>query len=193
MMKNMKEIRWHGRGGQGAKTAALLLGEAAVNAGKYVQAFPEYGPERMGAPVAAYDRIADEEILIHSPIINPDAVVVLDETLIDTIDVTKGLSDKDGVLIVNTPFTKEDVQKKLAWKGKVIVLDANKIALDTIGKPIPNTPMLGALVAATNIMDINNLITDTKYKLEKKFRTKPEIIEGNLQAIKRAYEEVKKQ
>lgn len=193
MMKNMKEIRWHGRGGQGAKTAALLLGEAAVNAGKYVQAFPDYGPERMGAPVASYDRIADEEILIHSPIINPDAVVVLDETLIDTVDVTKGLSEKDGVLIVNTPFTKEDVQKKLTWKGKVIVLDASKIALDTIGAPIPNTPMMGALVAATNIMDINHLIEDTKHKLEKKFRTKPEIIEGNLQAIKKAYEEVKKQ
>ncbi len=193
MMKNMKEIRWHGRGGQGAKTAALLLGEAAINAGKFVQAFPEYGPERMGAPVASYDRIADEEIPIHSPIINPDAVVVLDETLIDSVDVTKGLSEKDGVLIVNTPFTKEEIQKKLTWKGKIIVIDASKIALETIGKPIPNTPMMGALVAATNIMDINHLVEDTKHKLEKKFRTKPEVIEGNLQAIKRAYEEVIKQ
>jgi pyruvate ferredoxin oxidoreductase gamma subunit len=192
-MKNMKEIRWHGRGGQGAKTAALLLGEAAINAGKYVQAFPEYGPERMGAPVAAYDRIADDEITIHSPVIAPNAVLVLDETLIDSIDVAKGLPEKDGVLIINTPFSKEEIKKKFAWKGKVVVLDASKIAQETIGKPIPNTPMMGALVAATGIMDITHLIDDTKHKLEKKFRTKPEVIEGNLKAIRIAYEEVKKQ
>lgn len=192
-MKNMKEIRWHGRGGQGAKTAALLLGEAAINAGKYVQAFPEYGPERMGAPVAAYDRIADEEITIHSPVIAPNAVVVLDETLMDSIDVTKGLPEKEGVLIVNSAFPKEEIQKKITWKGKVIVIDGTKIAQETIGKPIPNTPMMGALVAATSIMDVTHLIDDTKKKLEKKFRTKPEVIEGNLKAIKNAYEEVKKQ
>jgi pyruvate ferredoxin oxidoreductase gamma subunit len=192
-MKNMKEIRWHGRGGQGAKTAALLLGEAAINAGKYVQAFPEYGPERMGAPVAAYDRIADTEITIHSPVIAPNAVLVLDETLMDSIDVTKGLPEKDGVLIVNTPFSSDEIKKKIAWKGKVVVIDASKIALDCIGKPIPNTPMMGALVAATAIMDITHLIDDTKHKLEKKFRTKPEVIEGNLKAIRVAYEEVKKQ
>jgi pyruvate ferredoxin oxidoreductase gamma subunit len=192
-MKNMKEIRWHGRGGQGAKTAALLLGEAAINAGKYVQAFPEYGPERMGAPVAAYDRIADDEITIHSPVIAPNAVLVLDETLIDSIDVTKGLPEKDGVLIINTPFSKEEIKKKFTWKGKVVVIDASKIAQDAIGKPIPNTPMMGALVAATGIMDITHLIDDTKHKLEKKFRTKPEVIEGNLKAIRTAYEEVKKQ
>jgi pyruvate ferredoxin oxidoreductase gamma subunit len=192
-MKNMKEIRWHGRGGQGAKTAALLLGEAAINAGKYVQAFPEYGPERMGAPVAAYDRIADTEITIHSPVIAPNAVLVLDETLMDSIDVTKGLPEKDGVLIVNTPFSKEDIKKKISWKGKVVVIDASKIAQESIGKPIPNTPMMGALVAATAIMDITHLIDDTKHKLEKKFRTKPEVIEGNLKAIRTAYEEVKKQ
>ena len=192
-MQNMKEIRWHGRGGQGAKTAALLLGEAAINAGKYVQAFPEYGPERMGAPVAAFDRIADKEITIHSPVITPNAVVVLDETLMESIDVTKGLSEKDGVLIVNSSFPKSEIQAKLTWKGKVVVIDGSKIAMETIGKPIPNTPMMGALVAATNIMDITHLIEDTKHKLEKKFRTKPEVIEGNLKAIRVAYEEVKKQ
>jgi pyruvate ferredoxin oxidoreductase gamma subunit len=174
-MKNMKEIRWHGRGGQGAK------------------AFPEYGPERMGAPVAAFDRIADAEITIHSPVIAPNAVVILDETLIDSIDVCKGLSEKEGVLIVNTAYPKEEIQKKISWKGKIVVIDASKIAQETIGKPIPNTPMMGALVAATGIMDITHLIEDTKHKLEKKFRTKPEIIEGNLKAIRMAYEEVKKQ
>lgn len=190
-MKNMTEIRWHGRGGQGAKTAALLLGEAAINAGKYVQAFPEYGPERMGAPVASYDRISDKEITIHSPVINPDAVLVLDETLMDSIDVTNGLLEKEGVLIVNTPFSKEDILKKINWKGKVIVLDASKIAQETIGRPIPNTPMMGALIGAIKIMDIDSLIEDTKHKLEKKFRSKPEVIEGNLNAIRQAYEEVK--
>ena len=190
-MKGMTEIRWHGRGGQGAKTAALLLGEAAINAGKYVQAFPEYGPERMGAPVASFDRISDKEITIHSPIIAPDTVLVLDETLIDSIDVCKGLPEKGGVLIVNTPYTKEETQKKITWKGKLIVIDASKIAVETIGKPIPNTPMMGALIGATGIMDINHLIEDTKHKLEKKFRSKPEVIEGNLKAIQRAYEEVK--
>ncbi|PKL91414.1 MAG: pyruvate synthase [Candidatus Goldiibacteriota bacterium HGW-Goldbacteria-1] len=190
-MKNMVEIRWHGRGGQGAKTAALLLGEAAVNAGKYVQAFPEYGPERMGAPVAAYDRIADEEITIHSPVIAPNVVAVLDETLMDSIDVTKGLP-ADGVLIVNTPFDKAEVEKRVNWKGKVVVIDASKIAQATIGKPIPNTPMIGALLGATNLMPLQAFLDDTKKKLEKKFKSKPEVIEGNLKAISLAYEEVKK-
>jgi pyruvate ferredoxin oxidoreductase gamma subunit len=190
-MKNMVEIRWHGRGGQGAKTAALLLGEAAVNAGKYVQAFPEYGPERMGAPVAAYDRIADEEITIHSPVIAPNVVAVLDETLMDSIDVTKGLP-ANGVLIVNTPFDKAEVEKRVNWKGKVVVIDASKIAQATIGKPIPNTPMIGALLGATNLLPLQAFLDDTKKKLEKKFKSKPEVIEGNLKAISIAYEEVKK-
>ena len=192
-MENMKEIRWHGRGGQGAKTAALLLGEAAINAGKYVQAFPEYGPERMGAPVASYDRIADAEITIHSPVMEPDIVLVLDETLMETIDVTKGLSEKEGVLIINTPYSREDIEKNLGWKGKVVVIDATKISEENIGRPIPNTPMMGALIGATGLMDIEHLLDDTKKKLEKKFRSKPEVIDGNLKAIKAAYEEVKGQ
>lgn len=193
MSENMTEIRWHGRGGQGAKTAALLLGEAVVSSGKYVQAFPEYGPERMGAPVAAYNRISANEILIHSPIINPDIVLVLDETLIDSIDVTKGLDENKGILIVNTPFSKEEIQKKLTWKGKLVVIDATKISLETIGKPIPNTPMMGALIAVSDFLSLDDFINDTKKKLEKKFKNKPGVIEGNINAIKRAYEEVKKQ
>jgi len=193
MSKNMMEIRWHGRGGQGAKTAALLLGEAAINAGKYVQAFPEYGPERMGAPVAAYDRISDKEITIHSPVIAPDVVLVLDETLTESVDVCKGLSEESGTLIVNTPYKKEDVLKRVNWKGKnLFTIDASKIAKENIGKPIPNTPMIGALIGATNLLPIDAFIEDTKHKLEKKFRTKPEVIEGNLQAIRVAFEEVKK-
>ncbi|MEI7640462.1 MAG: 2-oxoacid:acceptor oxidoreductase family protein [bacterium] len=190
-MKDMMEIRWHGRGGQGAKTAALLLGEAAINAGKYVQAFPEYGPERMGAPVAAFDRIASTEIFMHSPVLNPDVVLVLDETLTESVDVTKGLSEETGVLIVNTPYSKEEVLARVKWKGKkLIILDASKIALEYIGKPIPNTPMIGALIGATKILPIESFIEDTKKKLEKKFRSKPEVIEGNLKAIRAAYEEV---
>lgn len=193
MSQTMTEIRWHGRGGQGAKTAAMLLGEAAITAGKYVQAFPDYGPERMGAPVAAYDRISEKVITIHSPVIAPDAVAVLDETLIDSIDVTKGLSGEAGILVVNTPFTKEEIRAKLrGWKGKLVVVDASRIARENIGKPIPNTPMLGALVAATGIMKIDDLIEDTNKKLIKKFKNKPEVIEGNLKAIRAAYEEVKK-
>ena len=192
-MADMLEIRWHGRGGQGAKTAALLLGESAINVGgKYVQAFPEYGPERMGAPVASYDRISDEPIVIHSPVIEPDVVLVLDETLIDTVDVTKGLGDK-GIIIVNTPFTKDDIRAKLkGWKGeKLYTLDASKIAENNIGKPIPNTPMMGALMGATDLLDFKAFLDDTKNKLEKKFRTKPQVIEGNLKAIEDAYKEVK--
>jgi len=194
-MGDMMEIRWHGRGGQGAKTAALLLGEAAINVGgKYVQAFPEYGPERMGAPVASYDRIADEPIVIHSPVINPDVVLVLDETLMETVDVTKGLSEEDGILIVNTPFSKEDLQSRLKnWKGKKLyTIDASKIALETIKRPIPNTPMMGALLGATDLLDFKAFLEDTKKNLEKKFRTKPEVIGGNIKAIEAAYEEVKK-
>ena len=175
MSKDMMEIRWHGRGGQGAKTAALLLGEAAIAAGKYVQAFPEYGPERMGAPVAAYDRIAAKEITIHSPVLKPDVVLVLDETLI------------------NTPDSKEETKKRIKWNGsKIITIDASKIAQANIGRRIPNTPMIGALIGATLILPIEAFMEDTKKKLEKKFKSKPEVIEGNLKAIRQAYEEVRK-
>ncbi|MEI7542813.1 MAG: 2-oxoacid:acceptor oxidoreductase family protein [bacterium] len=193
MSKDMMEIRWHGRGGQGAKTAALLLGEAAISAGKFVQAFPEYGPERMGAPVAAFDRIASTEITIHSPVLAPDVVLVLDETLTETVNVTHGLSEETGILIVNTDNSKEEVKERTKWNGKnIITIDASKIAFANIGKPIPNTPMIGALIGATNILPIEAFMEDTKKKLEKKFKSKPEVIEGNLKAIRQAYEEVKK-
>jgi len=193
-MADMTEIRWHGRGGQGAKTAALLLGESAIKVGgKYVQAFPEYGPERMGAPVASYDRISSDPIVIHSPVIHPSVVLVLDETLMDTVDVTKGLPE-DGVLLINSPFSTDEVRTKVkGWKGKkLITLDASKIAEKNIGKPIPNTPMMGALIGATGLLDIKAFLEDTKKKLEKKFRTKPHVIDGNMKAIEEAYEEVKK-
>ena len=193
MSKDMMEIRWHGRGGQGAKTAALLLGEAVISAGKYVQAFPEYGPERMGAPVASYDRISEKPISVHSPVINPDVVLVLDETLMDSVDVTKGLSEETGTLIINSPYAKDEIKKVIGWKGsKLFTIDASKISEENIGRAIPNTPMIGALLGATNLMPLDAFLEDTKHKLEKKFRNKPEVIDGNLKAIRVAYEEVKK-
>lgn len=188
----MTEIRWHGRGGQGAKTAALLFADAALAQGKYVQAFPEYGPERMGAPVAAFDRMSDKPILLHSGVINPDIVVVLDPTLIDTVDVTEGIP-QNGTIIINTEKTPSDIKKDLNISGsiKVCTVDASTISKETIGREIPNTPMLGALIKVSGILDFNAMIDDTKKKLEKKFKSKPEVIEGNIKAIERAYKEVK--
>ncbi len=191
-MSKIFEIRWHGRGGQGAKTAALLFGDAALSTGKYIQAFPEYGPERMGAPVQSFNRLSDEPIYVHSAVQNPNVVVVLDPTLIKSIDVTHGLID-DGVIIINTPKSPEDMRKSLGIKDtqKIFTVDASKIALETIGKEIPNTPMLGALVKATSLLDFNEMLKDVEHKLEKKFRGKEAIIKGNVESIKRAYEEVK--
>ena len=190
-MEEMFEIRWHGRGGQGAKTAALLFGDAAVSTGKYIQAFPEYGPERMGAPVASFNRISSKPIRIHSGITNPDVVVVLDVSLIEQVNVLEGLEPEKGILIVNTSETPEEIKKKLNFNGRVYTVDATKISIETIGRDIPNTPMMGALVKVTGLIDINELLQDTKKKLEVKFRHKPEVIEGNLKAIERAYNEVK--
>jgi len=191
-MKELTEIRWHGRGGQGAKTAALLFADAALAQGKYVQAFPEYGPERMGAPVAAFDRVSAKPILLHSGVTSPDIVVVLDPTLIDTVDVTEGIP-QNGTIIINTEKTPADIKKdiNIGTSIKVYTIDASTISKETIGREIPNTPMLGALIKATGILDFNAMVDDTRKKLEKKFKSKPEIIEGNIKAIERAYKEVK--
>lgn len=191
-MKEVTEVRWHGRGGQGAKTAALLLADAALASGKYIQAFPEYGPERMGAPVASFDRLSSKPIFLHSAVINPDIVVVLDPTLIDSIDVAEGVQD-GGTIIVNTDKLAADVRKWLKVPGgiKVFTVDASRISVETIGRDIPNTPMLGALIKATGLLDFKEMLEDTKKKLEKKFKSKPEVIEGNIKAIERAYSEVK--
>ncbi|PKN01571.1 MAG: pyruvate synthase [Elusimicrobia bacterium HGW-Elusimicrobia-1] len=191
MSEKIIEIRWHGRGGQGAKTAALLFGEAVLSTGKYIQAFPEYGPERMGAPVQAFNRISDHPILIHSAITNPKYVIVLDETLMGPIDVTAGMG-AEAVIIVNTERTKEDVAATLGLKpSQVHVINATKIARDTIGLPIPNTPMLGALVKIIEGLSLDDILDDTRKKLTKKFRHKPQVIEGNMASIKKAYDEVK--
>ena len=189
-MDSTVEIRWHGRGGQGAKTAALLFGEAALSLGKNIQAFPEYGPERMGAPVASFNRISSEPITLHCLITNPSIVVVLDPTLLVSVDVTAGLLE-DGKIIVNTRQCPEDVRKQLKLKaGKVFTVDASGISKATIGREIPNTPMMGALAKVSAILDFDLMLKDTEDKLKKKFASKPEIIKGNMEAIKRAYNEV---
>jgi len=190
-MAKLTEIRWHGRGGQGAKTAALLFGEAVLSQGKHMQAFPEYGPERMGAPVQSFNRISDQPITLHCHVTSPQIVVVLDPTLIGTVDITHGLPD-DGTIIINTDQPASKFREQLHLNGqKLYTVDASSIARDTIGRDIPNTPMMGALVKATGILNFEEMIADTKGKLEKKFRSKPEVIEGNLKAIQRAYDEVK--
>lgn len=191
-MAEMLEVRWHGRGGQGAKTAAILLAEAAAAAGKYVQAFPEYGPERMGAPVVSYNRISDEPILIHSSVANPQYVAVLDPTFIRTMNLTAGVPD-GGAVIINTSHSKEEITRRLGVGERnirVYTVDASRISEEEIGRPIPNTPMLGALVGVLKVLTLDDLLQDTEAKLKKKFRNKPEVIAGNLRAIQRAYEEV---
>lgn len=187
------EIRWHGRGGQGAKTAALLFADAAVETGKYIQAFPEYGPERMGAPVFAFNRLSDEPILQHCGIKNPDIVVVLDSTLMETIDVTEGLKE-DGILLVNTQKSASEIREQLKIgnkKIKVYVVDASKIAKEILKRDIPNTPMLGALIKVSKLLEFEPMLESVKKRLEHKFPNRPDVVEGNIKAIIRAYEEVK--
>ncbi|MCX5679178.1 MAG: 2-oxoacid:acceptor oxidoreductase family protein [Candidatus Omnitrophica bacterium] len=192
-MKDLVEIRWHGRGGQGAKTASLLFADAALAQGKYIQAFPEYGPERMGAPVATFNRLSSKPILLHSAVTNPEIVIVLDPTLMEAIDVTEGMP-KDGILIINTAQSPKEIMSACSITGnyiKVYTVDASAISKETIGREIPNTPMMGALAKVSGILDFKEMLEDTKGKLEKKFKSKPEVIAGNLKAIERAYNEVK--
>ena len=189
-MSNLTEIRWHGRGGQGAKTAALLLADVAFQTGKYVQGFPEYGPERMGAPITAYNRISDTPIRVHSNIYDPQFVVVVDESLLEAVDVTKGLKE-DGAILVNTEKTKEEILPQLkGYKGKVYVLDAKKVSLEALGKYFPNTPLLAAIVKVTGLMDEETFLTEMKASFQHKFATKPEVIEGNMKALEMALKEV---
>jgi pyruvate ferredoxin oxidoreductase gamma subunit len=187
-MEKPLEIRWHGRGGQGAKTAAVLFAESAIEEGKYGQGFPDYGPERMGAPMRGFTRIHEKPILVLSQITNPEIVAVLDQTLLDVVDVTEGLPD-DGVIIVNTQKTPVEIRKELKVEGKkVCTVDATKISLDTLGKDIPNTVMIGAIIRATEILDINTLIHNIDKKFTKKYNKA--ISDANVKAIKRAYDEV---
>lgn len=189
-MKNGMEIRWHGRGGQGAKTAALLLADVAFKTGQNVQGFPEYGPERMGAPITAYNRISRDKIRVHSNIYTPDFVVVVDETLLYSVDVTAGLK-RNGAIIINTAKSKEEVLPYLkGYKGRVITVDARSISEETLGKNFPNTPMLAATVAVSGVMEKHEFINEMKASFQHKFAKKPEVIEGNMKALEMAYEAV---
>ena len=190
-MSKVVEIRWHGRGGQGAKTASLLLADAAFNTGKYVQGFPEYGPERMGAPITAYNRISDERIRVHSNIYEPNFVVVVDETLLESVDVTAGLS-ADGAIIVNTAKSPEVLKPQLkGYAGKVCTIDAKTISIDCLGRYFPNTPMLAAIVKVSEVMGVDEFIKDMEASFAHKFASKPQVIEGNMNALKRGVMEVK--
>ncbi|MCL2372848.1 MAG: 2-oxoacid:acceptor oxidoreductase family protein [Defluviitaleaceae bacterium] len=190
-MANVVEIRWHARGGQGAKTASELLADAVFETGKFVQGFPEYGPERMGAPIAAYNRISDTKIRVHSNIYEPDFAVVLDESLLECVDCTAGLKET-GAIVVNTSKTPDEVRAELGgYKGKVCTLDAREISESCIGRYFPNTPMLAAIVKVSGVMPDDVFIKDMESSLKRKFESKPQVIEGNMNAFKRAISEVK--
>ena len=190
-MSDMIEIRWHGRGGQGAKTASLLLADAAFNTGKYIQGFPEYGPERMGAPITAYNRISSSPIRIHSNIYEPDYVVVVDDTLLESVDVTAGLKE-EGAIVINTTKRKDELEKLLkGYKGKVYTIDARKVSMETLGKYFPNTPMLAAIVKVSKIMGEQDFLNDMQGSFKHKFAKKPEVIEGNMKALEMALKEIK--
>lgn len=190
-MSKVTEIRWHGRGGQGAKTASLLLADVAFSTGKYVQGFPEYGPERMGAPITAYNRIGETRIRVHSNIYEPDFVVVVDQTLLASIDVTSGLK-KEGAIVVNTEKSPEEIRGSLkGYEGRVYTVDAKKVSEATLGRYFPNTPMLAAIAKISEVMPEEVFLKEMQHSFEHKFASKPEVIQGNMAALKMALQEVK--
>ncbi len=191
-MSDLIEIRWHGRGGQGAKTASLLLADAAFNTGKFIQGFPEYGPERMGAPITAYNRISDKPITIHSNIYEPNYVVVVDDTLLESVPVTAGLKE-DGAIIINTTRDSAYLKKVLnGYNGSIYTIDARKISMETLGNYFPNTPMLAAIVKVSGVMSDEQLLDDMKGSFKHKFAKKPEVIEPNMKALEVSLKEVQK-
>jgi len=185
MLKKILEVRWHGRGGQGAWTASELLARAAIAEGKHIQSFPEFGPERMGAPVTAFTRISTEPIMLHCAIYNPDVVAVLDPTLLNTVKVADGLSEEGGNIIVNTKQNPREARKTLGTdKGKVWTVRASEISLKILGMPITNTAMLGAVARVTRIVSL-----ETIDKMIRQ-RFKAEVAEKNFAVVKEAYQEV---
>lgn len=182
-MKNMVEIRWHGRGGQGAVASAEMFALAAIEEGKFAQAFPSFGPERRGAPVMAYTRVADEFIDIRTGIYEPDIIVVLDPTVMSAVDVTKGLKD-DGLAVINTSKPGKEMREEYGIKCRLYVVDATRIAREEIGRPITNTTMMGALVNATGLVELKSL--------DEQIRTRfPQVADKNIAAMARAEKETK--
>lgn len=190
MDKKLVEIRWHGRGGQGAKTASLLLAEVAFNTGMYIQGFPEYGPERMGAPITAYNRISNQELRVHSNIYEPDFVVVVDETLLKSVPCTVGLK-KEGAIVINTKKTPDEIRKELnGYDGRVYTIDAKGISEEILGANFPNTPMLAAVVKISGVLEEEQFIEDMQNSFNHKFANKPHVIPKNMDALKRSLQEV---
>lgn len=189
-MADTLEIRWHGRGGQGTVTAAKVLADACLSGGRHVQAFPEYGPERAGAPLRAYNRISSHELRMHCPVLKPQVVSVVDATLLDAIDVAEGATES-AIFVVNSSKEPADIRTKLnAPQGqKVYTIDATKIAIECIGRALPNAPMLGAICKVTGLVTLEHLLEDVRKSFGKKFSQK--IIDGNLEATRRGYEEVR--
>jgi pyruvate ferredoxin oxidoreductase gamma subunit len=189
-MSETLEIRWHGRGGQGTVTAAKVFADACLSGGRHVQAFPEYGPERSGAPLRAYNRVSSKELRMHCPVLRPNIVVVVDATLLDAIDVTEGSPD-NAIFIVNSSKDPKEIREKLKARPsqKVFTVDATKIAIENIGRPLPNSPMVGVLSKVSSIVSLDSILEDVKKSFGKKFSQK--IIDGNLEAVKRGYEEVR--
>lgn len=189
-MAELLEIRWHGRGGQGTVTAAKVFADACLSGGRHVQAFPEYGPERSGAPLRAYNRVSSKELRMHCPVLRPNIVAIVDATLLDAINVMEGTPD-DAAIIVNTSKDPKEIREKLKAKPsqKIITIDASKIALDCIGRDMPNSPMVGALAKVSGIVTLDSVLEDVLKSFGKKFSQK--IIDGNLEAVKRGYGEVK--
>ena len=191
MKKTMTEIRWHGRGGQGAKTACLLLADAAFASGKYVQGFPEYGPERMGAPITAYNRISDEPCTVHSNIYTPDYVVVVDESLLSSVDVTAGLSPEGGI-VINSRRPAAELRPLLnGYTGPVYAIDARRISEEYLGGYFPNTPMLSAIVQVSRVLDPGRFIADMEASFRHKFASKPDVIQGNMNCLIQSMKEVR--
>lgn len=186
-MADLIEIRWHGRGGQGVVTASKLLAETAMGSGRYFQAFPDYGPERMGAPIRAFTRLSSQPITLHSQIEEPDIVVVLDPTLLATVGVADGLKD-DGILLVNTTQPPEDVRRATGFEsGHVYTVDASHIALEEIGRETTNTPMLGAFTQVTGLFDIESMASELRTWFGSKFNAT--VGEANVRAFRRAAQE----
>lgn len=185
----LTEIRWHARGGQGAVTAAKMVAELALGQGKYFQAFPEYGPERSGAPIVAFTRLSDQPIQVYSGVEHPQVVVVLDESLLRTVDVTKG-APEDALILVNTELSPAQLRARYNLNGgRVYTVPATRIAVETIKRPIPNTPMLGALAKVTGLFPLASVVEFMRYEFGKKFP--PKVVEGNVAALTRSYEEVR--
>jgi 2-oxoacid:acceptor oxidoreductase gamma subunit (pyruvate/2-ketoisovalerate family) len=185
-LKKILEVRWHGRGGQGAWTASELLARAAIAEGKHIQSFPEFGPERMGAPVTAFTRISNEAIRLHCAVYTPDVVAVLDPTLLKSVRVADGLNEEGGNIVVNTKESHAEIRKLLgSGNGKLWTVPATEISIKILGMPITNTAMLGAVARVTGIVSLKTIETMVKG------RFRPDVAEKNFAVVKEAYEEVK--